>query len=171
MSDPTSWPTGRAPAESPAEVLRASLEALVAESQALRADVHSAEEGRRRANKINLAVLAFVALFVVGLAAIGWQNNQVINEVQRANNRLVDCTTPGGVCYGQGQARTGAAIAALTRVSIYVSQCGRLYPGESGPEYDVKVERCVGERLAQAQASAAPSPGASLSPGPSVGPR
>jgi hypothetical protein len=132
------------PARPPAEPLRASLESLIAESQALRADVHGAEQARRRANKINMGVLAFVALFVVMLVAIAWQNNQVINQVQQANNRLVDCTTPGGVCYEQGQKRTGAAIIALTRISIYVSQCGRLYPGESGPEYDAKIEKCGG---------------------------
>lgn len=150
-------------AQAPAEVLRASLESLIAESQALRADVHGAEVARKRANQINLGVLALLALFTALLVAIGWQNNQVIGQVRATNNTLVDCTTPGGGCYQQGRARADGAVSAVVRISIFVSQCGRLWPGESGPEYDRKLTQCVMDRLAQAQAEGSPVPAPSVS--------
>ncbi len=148
------------------EQLRASLSALIAESQALRQDVHGAEVARKRANQINLGVLALLALFVALLVAIGWQNNQVIQRVDDTNDQVASCTTPGGACYEQGRTRTDGAVSAVVRISIYVSQCGRLYPGESGPEYDVKLQACVMDRLRQAQQA-----GPSVAPQPSGSPR
>lgn len=155
----TTTPPLRPGGEPPAvEQLRASLSSLIAESQALRSDVHGAEVARKRANQINLGVLALLALFVALLVAIGWQNNQVIQRVNATNDQVASCTTPGGTCYDEGRARTNGAITSVVRISIYVSQCGRLYPGESGPEYDAKLQQCVMDRLAQAQASPAPMP-------------
>lgn len=154
-------PGGATPA---VEQLRDSLASLIAESQALRSDVHGAELARKRANQINLGVLAVLALFTALLVAIGWQNNQVIGQVRETNNTLVDCTTPGGGCYQLGRSRADGAVSAVVRISIYVSQCGRLWPGESGPDYDRKLTQCVLDRLAQAQASAAPSPSSAPSP-------
>jgi hypothetical protein len=150
---------------SAAESLRESLASLIAESQALRSDVHGAELARKRANQINLGVLAVLALFVGLLVAIGWQNNQVIQRVDETNDRVASCTTPGGTCYEQGRARTSGAISAVVQISIFVSQCGRLYPGESGPAYDAKLQQCVMDRLAQAQAQPTPAlPAPSTSP-------
>jgi hypothetical protein len=148
-------PSGYTP--TPAETLRTQLEALIAESQALRSDVHSAEVARKRANQINFGVLALLALFVALLVAIGWQNNQLITQVSATNRTMADCTTPGRDCYEQGRARTEGAVSAVVRISIFVSQCGRLWPGESGPEYDRKIEACVLDRLQKAQAGPAPS--------------
>jgi hypothetical protein len=149
---------------SPAEALRASLESLIAESQALRSDVHGAEVARKRANQINLGVLALLALFVALLIAIGWQNNQVVNQVQQTNDQMANCTTPGRQCYEQGRARTDGAVSSVVRISIFVSQCGRLWPGESGPDYDRKLQACVMERLRLAQAAPQPSAQPSASP-------
>lgn len=143
------------------ETLRRSLSDLIAESQALRSDVHSAEAARKRANQINTGVLVLLAGFVAMLLVIGWQNNQVIRQVSATNNTMADCTTPGRDCYEQGQKRTAAAVSALTRISIYVSQCGRLWPGESGPDYDRKIESCVLDRLQKAQAAPSAGPSAS----------
>lgn len=130
--------------------LQKELRDVVAEARALRADVQTAEQARRRANHINLAVLGLVVVFVLMLVGVGWQ-------ATTTNRQIADCTTPGGNCYEDGRARTSGAIVALTRISVYVSQCGRLYPGESGPEYDAKLERCVAEKLAAAQPSSPPS--------------
>ncbi len=121
------------------------LAAVKAESEQLRADVHRAEEARRRANRINTVLLLVAVVLVAAAGLVGWQ-------VKATSDRVADCTTAGGTCYEEGRERTGAAIATLTRISIYVSQCGRLYPGESGPEFDAKIERCVADRLAQAGA-------------------
>lgn len=153
----------------PAEVLRASLESLIAESQALRSDIHGAEQARRRANQINLGVLLVLALFVSMVLVIGWQNNRVISQVRETNNRVADCTTAGGQCFEDGRRRTGGAIDAITRISIYVALCARLYPGESGPAFDAKMEKCVADRLAKAQASPSPGPTVVPSSAPSGG--
>lgn len=158
---------GPPPAQS-VETLKASLASLIAESQALRQDVHGAEIARKRANQINVGVLAVLALFVGLLFAVVWQNNQVVRQVSATNAVMVDCTTPGRPCNEQGRQRTEAAVASIARISIYVSQCGRLWPGESGPEYDKKIEACVLERLAKAQhaTSVTPSPAPVPSPRP-----
>lgn len=141
-----------------AEELRTSLAALVAESQALRADVHAAEVARRRATQINLLFLGLLFLFVALLAGVGWQGAQVIKQVEETNQIMADCTTPGGRCYTENQVRTGRAIADIVRVSVYMSQCSRLYPDEAGPEYDRKLEECVLERL-RTDTGFAPVPG------------
>ncbi len=135
----------------PVASLRTSLAALIAESQALRGDVHTAEAARKRANQINSALLGLLVLFVALLIAIGWQGNLAIKQSRETNQRIADCSTPGGTCYEEGRVRTDGAISAVVRISIFVSQCGRLWPGESGPDYDAKLYRCVMERLAQAQ--------------------
>ncbi len=159
---PPNDPLGAEPAA--VTSLRRSLTDLIAESQALRGDVHTAEKARRRTNQINLGLLGLLALFVALLVAIGWQGNQAIDQARETNQTIADCTTPGGVCYQEGQTRTNGAVSAVVRISIYVSQCGRLWPGESGPDYDAKLQKCVLERLAQAQSAPPTAPAPSVSP-------
>lgn len=127
--------------------LHDSLTEVVAQSQALRLDVHGAEEARRRANRINLGVLGVLVLLVAVLIAIAIQNNAVARDVRATNQRMADCTTPGGRCYEEGRKRTENAVGAVVRISVYVAECGRLHPGESGPDFDRKLEQCVAERL------------------------
>lgn len=156
---PNAGPAGR-PVESTVAALTVPLRGLLAEAEELRSAVHAAEEARRRANRINLGVLAVVAMLVAALVVIGWQNNRLSREVKQTNERVAGCTTPGERCYEEGRTRTSGAVAAVVRISVFVSQCGRLYPGESGPEYDRKLERCVADKLA----AATPAPAASTQP-------
>lgn len=148
MTDPTHH--GKPAASDVVAPLQQSLADLIRESQALRVDVHTAEAARKRANHINLGVLGLLILFVALLVGIGWQGNVT-------NQRIADCTTAGGDCYEEGRKRTAAAIGDIIKVSIYMAECARLYPGEAGPEYDRKLEACVYGRLAQP--TAAPSVG------------
>jgi hypothetical protein len=164
----------RQPPVSPAVgELRNSLADLVREAQALRTDVHSAEEARRKATAVNLGLLALLVLFVGLLIAVTWQNNQLIEKVDSTNSIMADCTTPGGECYEQGQQRVAGAISDIVWASVYMAQCSRLYPGEVGPTYDRKLEACVTERLERAarqrQASPAPSPSPAVTPTPTGG--
>lgn len=145
--------------------LQTSLTALLDEASKLRGDVHSAEVARRRSGHINMGLTALLAVLVALVLAIGWQNNRLTEqtretaaETRETNKRIADCSTPGGRCYEEGRQRTSGAIDAVVRISIFVSQCGRLWPGESGPEYDAKLTKCVAERLQAAQAQPAPSP-------------
>ncbi len=132
----------RAGAVSPGvAALQTSLAAVVDATEGLRVDVKEAEKARTRWTRISFVLIGVLILLVGAVLAIGWQ-------LKETNDRVADCTTVGGKCYEEGRKRTGEAIGSLTRISVYVSQCGRLYPGESGPEYDKKLEQCVAEKLA-----------------------
>ena len=149
-----------------ARTLDSSLAALLSESQKLRTDVHGAEEARRRATAVNLGVLLLLFLFVGLLLVLGWQNNRLAHQVAKTNSTMADCTTPGGKCYQQGSERTGNAIASIIRAQVYMAECARLWPNESGVQYDTKLEACVYARLAEAAAkdrAATPSPTPSVS--------
>jgi hypothetical protein len=150
-----------------ADHLGQSLADLVAESQALRVDVHSAEAARRRTGRINLGVLGLLVLFSAALLAVGWQNNRLSHQVAATNATLADCTLAGGKCYEQSKARTGDAIAAILHAEVAAVECARLWPGESGPELDRKLEACVAERLAR---YSGPTPAPQPTPAPSVSP-
>ncbi len=132
------------------ESITGHLEDIIEESRGLRGDVRQAERARRKASAFNLAVLIVLAVALLAVAGLGWQNNQLAERQNETNRRMADCTTPGGRCYEESRARTSGAIATVVRISVYVSQCGRLYPGESGPEYDAKLEKCVAGKLATA---------------------
>lgn len=170
MSDHHVDPAAKPPGKPATELLAESLAGVLAVARGLRDDVHKAEQARRRANVINLFVLSLLAVLVVFLTTVAWQNNRLTTQVRATSTVLADCTTPGRACYEEGRARGDAAISAVVRISIFVSQCGRLWPGESGPEYDRKIEACVTERLKRAveqpPASQIPAP-----PVPSSSPR
>ncbi len=127
----------------PVQVLESQLAAVLEEAKSLRNDVQKAERARRRGSLISAGLLALLLVFTGGLAFIGAQS-------YKTADKLADCTMPGGKCYAQAQSQQVRAISAVTRISVLVSQCGRLFPGEAGPEYDKKLEQCVAERLAEA---------------------
>ncbi len=152
------------------QALRQSLTALIEESQALRGDVHTAEAARRRANHINFGVLGVLVIFVMMLMGLVYQNNQLSTQVADTNKRMADCTTPGGTCYAEGNERTGRAINDIVRASVFMSQCARLWPGESGPEYDKKLETCVAQRLAANDGAPPTAPGPVVPSSPPASP-
>jgi hypothetical protein len=145
-------------ATTPVADLHGELAALIDEAQALRTDVRSAEQARRRASQINLGVLILLIIFVGLLMAVTWQNNRLSHEVAKGNARIADCTTAGGKCYDDGKKRTGSAIGDIIRAEIFMAECARQWPGESGPTFDRKLEACVAQRLTNANATPAPTP-------------
>lgn len=145
------------------QILQESLRDLIAESQSLRLDVHTAEVARRRNALVNLGVMMLLVIFVVLVFTVSWQNNRIGKQVRDGNDRIVDCTTAGGKCYQEGNARTGQAITAILRADIYVIECSRLHPNESGPAFDAVIEKCVTDRLAAAAAGPSPAPAPSPS--------
>lgn len=151
--------------------LNAPLADLLAESRALRGDVRESEEARQKAVRINLIILGLISAFVVIMGVISWQSYQVSRQLNETNQKMADCTTPGGQCYEIGRRRTAGAIEDVIRASVYMSQCARLYPGEVGPEYDRKLEACVNERLTKAATGRAttPTPTPTVSPSPTGG--
>lgn len=150
--------------------LGVSLTELIKESQALRGDVHGAEAARRRAGRVNLALLAVFAVLVAVLLAVTMQNYRLAHRIGETNARMADCTTPGGRCYEESRRRTGTAIADIIRAQIFMAECSRLYPGEAGPTYDRKLEACVTERLAGPELQRpTPNPSGTPSPSPTRG--
>ncbi len=129
------------------EALSASLEELLTESQRLRADVHSAEEARKRTNKIGLGLIVAVAVFVLLVGVVTWQNNKVLRQTGATNDVIVDCTAPTGECYRLNLQRTADVVLDIVKASTYVAQCARLKPGESGPAFDRYLEECVAAKL------------------------
>jgi adenylosuccinate synthase len=158
--DPTVRPGQPQP---PEETLLGSLTALIGESQALRVDVRTAEQARRKASLYNLGLLTLLVACLALLIVMGYQNTQLTRETKATNASIADCITPVGKCYKQSNARTGKAISDLIRSQVFVSECGRLYPGEAGPAYNVKLEACVAGRLA-GQAATPTTPTVSPSP-------
>jgi hypothetical protein len=113
----------------------------------LKGDLHSAEQARRRSNAIGLSLLAALILIVLAVLVVAAQNNRIAAQTADTNQRMSDCTTPGGKCYNQGAQRTGSAIASILRAQIALGECSRLYPGESGPAFDAKLRECVYQRI------------------------
>lgn len=146
--------------------LKLSLAELVDESQALRADMHAAERARRRENRINLAVIILLCVFVALIFGVAYQNNAIAHQAADTNRRIADCTTSTGTCYRQSGQRTGQAIGSIIRAEIALGECSRLYPGESGPDFDVKLQACVYERIATDAPTPIPTPTPSASPSP-----
>jgi hypothetical protein len=177
---------GQAAAERPgmdrgqaASVLRESLDSLIVESQMLRTDVRAAETQRsretarrRQENLAMFGLLGVLSLLMLLMITVAWQNNQLAQHVKASSDQLQDCTTPGGDCYKQGQARTGQAVQTLQRIQIYIVQCSRSLPVDRyppGPAFDKAFESCIADRLAAAQATGRgplPSPRATATPSP-----
>ncbi len=151
------------PTPRPREAALATLLTEVkSESEQLREDVRNAERARKRANTLNTILLVAAVLLVGVVGMVGWQ-------VQKTNARIADCSTVGGKCYEEGRRRTEGAVGAVVRISVFVAQCGRLFPGEYGPEFDAKIERCVADRLAASArvGQVGPTPGGTSQPSPS----
>lgn len=145
--------------------LSGSMRDLLEQADALRTDVHTAERARRRQNTISTAILAVLAGFVAIALVLAWQGNRTIAQTRETNERIVDCTSPGGQCYQDGSQRTGAAVTAIVWASIYMAECARQRPGDAGPEFDKFLEQCVEGKLS-ALTPATP-PASSPSPSPS----
>jgi hypothetical protein len=60
---------------------------------------------------------------VVGIEAQQDNNTSTINAAKETLERVIDCTEPGGECYGDGQKRTAEAVADIGQVSVYASAC------------------------------------------------
>lgn len=159
----------------PAQGLAPQLALLIGESQALRGDLNSAETARRQAEaahrrtgRINLAVLGVLAVFVLLLLINAVQNNRLTHQLATTNRQIADCTTAGGKCHEEASGRTGAAINDIIRAEIFMAECSRLFPGESGPVFDRHLEQCVTARLAGPHLTPPTAPVPAPAPAPST---
>ena len=96
-------------------------------------------------------VWVLTILFILGVVDVGvstYRTTRSIKEQQAATERIahaiLDCTTPGGECYSDGQKRTAQAVIDIAKVSAYANACADA-PGE---QTDAEVLACVMNRLA-----------------------
>ena len=126
---------------------------------------------QRRQNRITVALLAIVAILVIGLMTIGVQNRarssqnaQILRQTARTSAQIADCTTAGGTCYRQGGQRTSDAALMIIRAMIYQNSCAKV----TGT--DAEVEQCVLRKLRRSAPPATPAPAPQrqpVSPAPS----
>ena len=115
---------------------------------------------KKRARVLRLQwVLALLSIVVI-ISVLTLLTYDVANGV-RARDRLLDCTTPNGVCYNEGQSRTAAVVQQLidankldevaTRRIVVVTETCSLVPRIEAQEDFVKrlemIQLCVDQRL------------------------
>lgn len=142
---PTPTPT---PRTNDLKVLVEYVNELSRNAESLRLDVKVADARAQSRNRINMALLGMLVLFVGAILVVAFQNNTIAQQTRTTNDKMADCSTPGGKCYEEGAVRTGNAIKSVLRAQIALGECSRLYPGEAGPAFDVKLRDCVYERIA-----------------------
>jgi hypothetical protein len=158
MADP------RGPTD-PMAVLSRALTDLTNRLDALRADVQADARARVRKQHTIMAVLAVLAAAVGLVGFVSVQNNRIARDTRTTNTRIVDCTTPGGGCYRDRQRRTGDAVGDIVKASVFVAECSRLRPGDSGPVFDAALEQCVAAKLSSHRPSTpVPTPAPAPSP-------
>lgn len=98
-----------------------------------RQDIHP-EKPLDRETRVRALVAAAIVLLLgvtlVSIAAVGYlalkgaeqsaDNGAVLKEVKAANARIIDCTTPGGQCLKEQDARMGAVVTGINDGTLTV---------------------------------------------------
>lgn len=136
-------------------LLLSRVSALSDNVEALRFNVRDSEQARQRETRVGMMLMRALVVSVIlltlltaGALVVAWQGYVSANRARETNSRISDCTTPGGRCYAESAKRTGAAVGDIVRSQIALGECSRLYPNESGPEFDRKLRQCVYDRIA-----------------------
>lgn len=77
-----------------------------------------------------------VLLLVVRTSTLAATNAATLDAVR-------DCTTPGRACYERGRRTTAAAVADITRISVYAAACA----DQPGRQSARQIEACITRRL------------------------
>lgn len=83
-------------------------------------------------------LVVLVLVLVVQIYQLAQQNNQL-------NERIVDCTTPGRLCFEDGQKRTADAVALLNRYTEAAVVCA----DATGVQSREEVRACIIRTLAK----------------------
>jgi len=143
------------PPRDPGELLNA----LLGESQRLRADVRERERRQRRLMAVIGIGVVLCLVLVGGVMVLLVQGRQRGNDTRAllrtnaaTNERIADCTTVGGKCYEEGTKRSAAFIQLLLQGQKQIALC------RSESDTSTELEKCIDKALA---AMTAPSPTAS----------
>ena len=107
---------------------------------------------------------ASAAVVFFGILAVLLSTRQLAEEVRNtqlegtptgqkllaSSERVLDCTSPEGQCFKDGQKRTASAVGDINRVVILAAACASALPGElTVDERQVEIQACVIDRLSQ----------------------
>lgn len=113
-----------------------------------------------------MALATLIAMTAVAYLALrasdqSTDNGQQLKTVTAINERLLDCTEPGGKCYEEGQARTGEAVGMLIedssassrvtrQVVVLAAVCdaqSKIRTTENAAKRFVLMEKCINSKL------------------------
>lgn len=102
--------------------------------------------------RFDIAKMAFIvtgtvtSMVIVGILLAGMARLEAITTSTNSNSQLlIDCTSPTGKCYQDGQRRTGSAIGTINQVSIYAAYCSKI-PSNTTVK---QIETCINKELAK----------------------
>lgn len=116
----------------------AALEALLAESKQLRADMRAAEAQQKFRYRWTMVFLSLMAIAVGGLATLVFQN-------QKISAQIADCTNQGGSCWEESRARSKTNVTSILNTTIFVAECLNRYPLQ--PAQQDYFETCIRQQL------------------------
>lgn len=132
------------PPRNPGELLNA----LLSESQRLRADVRERERRQRRLMALIAAAVVVCLVLVTSVVVLLVQNRQRGNDTRTllrasiaTNERIADCTTAGGKCYEEGGKRSAALIQLLLQSQKQIALC------QASTDTRNELEKCIDEAL------------------------
>lgn len=117
-------------AQTASSVVGEMIAPLVAEARELRAVVSNDNATRRNESRRLMAIVVVLFLMVGGLLTMVVQNRiradesrEILRRTVETNHQIIDCTSPDGTCYQQGQERTADIIGTLVASNIAVHRC------------------------------------------------
>lgn len=117
----------------------AALQALVEESQRLRADMREAEHRQRYRFRWMQIFSALVVAGVAVLSTLVLQNQQISAQIR-------NCTNQGGSCWEESRQRSKNNELAILNTTIFVAECLQLFPEQ--PTQQERLEECVRQEMA-----------------------
>lgn len=78
---------------------------------------------RNRRDRLHLVLLIVVTLMIGGLGTLGWQNRRLNSGNAQILQAVRDCTTAGGRCYENSEARSGQYIQQLVAAQFDIAWC------------------------------------------------
>lgn len=127
-----------------------------------RDDISESQQQREtRARALTLAaIVLLLATTIVSIAAVGYLALRSVNQsednaaqlasIATVNDRLVDCTEPGGKCFEAGQKRTQDAVVGINKGTLAVIVAA-LSCQDDGITEQRALARCTVERAQAAQ--------------------
>ena len=96
---------------------------------------------------LTLLAAGIAVLLVLNLLAQVAEQTGQLEQLARENRtngeRLIDCTTPEGQCYQDGQTRTGEAVNTINEVTILAASCVKI----PGVDTEIEIRACIEQGL------------------------